>query len=67
MCVLCGQCGFSGAREKGMREISIKTYVLPFCSLDGNMVEDAGASAIAETLKVNTTLAFVKYVCVPVA
>ena len=31
------------------------------------MVEDAGAIAIAKTLKVNTTLAFVKYVCDPVA
>ena len=31
------------------------------------MVKDAGAIAIAETLKVNTTLAFVKYVCVRVA
>ena len=48
-------------------EGTFKTYALPFCSLDGNWVRDAGAIAIAETLKVNTTLAFVKYVCVPVA
>ena len=55
-----------GTREKCI-EARFKTYALPFCSLDRNMVEDAGAIAIAETLKVNTTLAFVKYVCVPVA
>ena len=55
-----------GTREKGI-EGRFKTKALPFCSLDGNMVEDAGAIAIAGTLKVNTTLAFVKYVCDPVA
>ena len=55
-----------GTREKGI-EGTFKTYALPFCSLRGNKIEDTGAIAIAETLKVNTTLAFVKYVCVPVA
>ena len=53
--------------NEGGHEGRFKTKALPFCSLDENMVEDAGAIAIAETLKVNTTLAFVKYVCVPVA
>ena len=55
------------ANEGERYEGTFKTYTLPFCSLGSNMVEDAGAIAIAETLKVNTTLAFVKYVCVPIA
>ena len=67
LCVLRGKCGFSGTREKGMSENSNKTYAVSSCSLDENMVEDVGAIAIAETLKVNITLACVKYVCFPVA
>ena len=65
MCVLRGKRVISGTRD-GMRE-DLKLTQSLFVSLDLNNVEDAGAIAIAETLKVNTTLAFVKYVCVPVA
>ena len=53
--------------NEGGHERRFKTYAVILCSLDRNPIKDTGAIAIAETLKVNAILAFILYVCVPVA